>query len=71
MIVSCLVIDISNQLLFCFRLYGGHNEVSAYTFYHWPLVDEFVYFSHELVTVPPCCWVDAAHLHGVVIYGEA
>ncbi|KAF0296327.1 Cytosolic endo-beta-N-acetylglucosaminidase [Amphibalanus amphitrite] len=51
------------------RWYGGHNDPSAYTFYHWSLVDEFVYFSHELVTVPPCAWVDAAHIHGVAIYG--
>ena len=52
------------------RLYAGHSDPSSYTFYHWSLVDEFVYFSHELVTVPPCCWVDAAHRHGVAIYGE-
>ncbi|XP_037093003.1 cytosolic endo-beta-N-acetylglucosaminidase-like [Pollicipes pollicipes] len=51
------------------RFHDGHDDSSAYTFYHWSRIDEFVYFSHQFVTVPPCGWVDAAHTHGVPIYG--
>lgn len=32
--------------------------------------DIFVYFSHYFITVPPPCWVHAAHIHGVPILGK-
>jgi hypothetical protein len=31
--------------------------------------DLFVYFSHRLVTIPPRCWISAAHRHGTPILG--
>ncbi|KAG8085234.1 hypothetical protein GUJ93_ZPchr0010g9281 [Zizania palustris] len=34
--------------------------------WHWHLIDVFVYFSHYLVTLPPC-WINAGHLHGVKV----
>jgi mannosyl-glycoprotein endo-beta-N-acetylglucosaminidase len=45
---------------------GGGNP-DAYGIWHWHLVDVFVYFSHYLVTIPPPCWINAAHLHGVKV----
>lgn len=45
---------------------GGHDP-GAYALWHWHLIDVFVYFSHYLVTLPPPCWVNAAHLHGVKV----
>ncbi|KAK9159180.1 hypothetical protein Scep_005754 [Stephania cephalantha] len=47
---------------------GGSNE-GSYAIWHWYLIDVFVYFSHNLVTVPPPCWTNAAHKHGVKVLG--
>ncbi|KAF6144832.1 hypothetical protein GIB67_038931 [Kingdonia uniflora] len=47
---------------------GGTNE-EAYAIWHWYLMDVFVYFSHNLVTLPPPCWTNAAHIHGVRVLG--
>ncbi|KAL5974938.1 Cytosolic endo-beta-N-acetylglucosaminidase 1 [Asimina triloba] len=43
---------------------GGANA-DAFAIWHWYLIDVFVYFSHNLVTLPPPCWTNAAHKHGV------
>ena len=51
------------------RLLQGGSDAGAYVFRHWHAIDGFVYFSHNLVTVPPPGWTDAAHLHGVPILG--
>ncbi|KAI6670183.1 hypothetical protein NL676_005068 [Syzygium grande] len=47
---------------------GGDNP-DAYAIWHWYLMDVFVYFSHNLVTLPPPCWTNAAHRHGVRVLG--
>ncbi|GAB4831980.1 Cytosolic endo-beta-N-acetylglucosaminidase 1 [Ancistrocladus abbreviatus] len=47
---------------------GGENP-EAYAIWHWYLIDVFVYFSHNLVTLPPPCWTNAAHKHGVKVLG--
>lgn len=47
---------------------GGPNS-EAYAIWHWYLIDVFVYFSHNLVTLPPPCWTNAAHKHGVKVLG--
>ncbi|KAG8501382.1 hypothetical protein CXB51_003466 [Gossypium anomalum] len=47
---------------------GGHNS-GAYAIWHWYLIDVFVYFSHNLVTLPPPCWTNTAHRHGVKVLG--
>ncbi|KAL4189599.1 hypothetical protein AMTRI_Chr08g207970 [Amborella trichopoda] len=47
---------------------GGSNG-DAYAIWHWHLIDVFVYFSHNLVTLPPPCWTNAAHTHGVKVLG--
>ncbi|GAB4827640.1 hypothetical protein Ancab_034525 [Ancistrocladus abbreviatus] len=47
---------------------GGENP-EAYAIWHWYLIDVFVYFSHDLVTLPPPCWTNAAHNHGVKVLG--
>ena len=33
------------------------------------MIDTFVYFSHHLITIPPPCWIDAAHRNGVPVLG--
>ncbi|XP_039596760.1 cytosolic endo-beta-N-acetylglucosaminidase [Polypterus senegalus] len=51
------------------RFIQGAEAETVYTFYHWQYIDIFVYFSHHMVTVPPVCWTNAAHRHGVSILG--
>ena len=51
------------------RFLQGGGDGGGYVFRHWDKIDTFVYFSHNLVTVPPPGWTNAAHLHGVPILG--
>lgn len=44
---------------------------SVYYVTQWWYMDVFVYFSHNLVTIPPVGWINAAHLHGVSVLGRA
>ncbi|CAN0444853.1 unnamed protein product, partial [Ectocarpus sp. 8 AP-2014] len=37
--------------------------------YDWGLIDIFVYFSHDLVTIPTAGWIDVAHRHGTRVLG--
>lgn len=46
---------------------GGTNP-NAYAIWHWYLMDVFIYFSHSLVTLPPPCWTNTAHRHGVKVH---
>lgn len=64
------------KLLVCHDLQGGYGDDSLvsgstdpeqFALYAWHLIDSFVYFSHNLVTIPPPGWTAAAHLHGVKV----
>jgi len=64
------------RLLVCHDMAGGYlddkwiqggDNVNAYAIWHWHLIDVFVYFSHDLVTLPPVCWINTAHRHGVKV----
>lgn len=66
------------QTLLCHDMAGGYHDdrfvdgaqnPDAYIFSNWELVDIFVYFSHHLITIPPLCWTNAAHKHGVKVLG--
>lgn len=66
------------RLLVCHDMAGGYNDdkwvqgnenSDAYAIWHWHLIDIFVYFSHDLVTLPPPCWTNTAHRHGVQVLG--
>ncbi|CAG5124251.1 unnamed protein product [Candidula unifasciata] len=66
------------QVLVCHDMCGGYLEdrfihgcsaSSAYTFYHWQLIDIFIYFSHNFVTIPPIGWIQAAKKHSVMVLG--
>ncbi|KAJ8251742.1 hypothetical protein GJAV_G00224940 [Gymnothorax javanicus] len=47
---------------------GAESEI-PYAFYHWQHIDIFNYFSHNMVTIPPVVWTNAAHKHGVLVLG--
>ncbi|XP_021032684.1 cytosolic endo-beta-N-acetylglucosaminidase isoform X2 [Mus caroli] len=66
------------RTLLCHDMMGGYLEdrfiqgsevQNPYSFYHWQYIDIFVYFSHHTVTIPPVCWTNAAHRHGVCVLG--
>ncbi|CAM9647193.1 unnamed protein product [Ascophyllum nodosum] len=67
-----------SRLLVCHDLAGGYGEDRwvegggydrAYRMYDWGIIDIFVYFSHNLVTIPPAGWTDVAHRHGTRVLG--
>ncbi len=53
------------------RYFQGSNNPHEYTFYHWNLIDIFIYFSHHFITIPPESWINAAHENNVRILGLA
>ncbi|XP_076852493.1 cytosolic endo-beta-N-acetylglucosaminidase [Brachyhypopomus gauderio] len=64
----------SRRTLVCHDMMGGYLEdrfiqgttiEAPYVFYHWDYIDIFNYFSHNMVTIPPATWTNAAHKHGV------
>ncbi|XP_065870456.1 cytosolic endo-beta-N-acetylglucosaminidase 1-like isoform X2 [Euphorbia lathyris] len=66
------------RLLVCHDMQGGYGDdkwvqggsnPDAYAIWHWYLIDVFVYFSHNLVSLPPPSWTNAAHRHGVKVLG--
>ncbi|KAL6078111.1 mannosyl-glycoprotein endo-beta-N-acetylglucosaminidase [Balamuthia mandrillaris] len=48
---------------------GGSSFADAYTFVHWQYLDIFIYFSHSRIAIPPPGWTNAAHKHGVKVFG--
>ncbi|KAK4743173.1 hypothetical protein SAY87_001174 [Trapa incisa] len=66
------------RVLVCHDMQGGYKDdrwvqggdnPAAFGIWHWYLIDIFVYFSHDLVTLPPPCWSNTAHRHGVRVLG--
>ncbi|KAH7943252.1 hypothetical protein HPB52_006571 [Rhipicephalus sanguineus] len=51
------------------RFVYGSDDASAYRFHHWQIIDTFIYYSHQMVTIPPPGWISAAHRHGVKVLG--
>lgn len=60
--------DMRNNYL-CDRYFQGFNDARDYTFYHWNLIDIFIYFSHHFITIPPESWINAAHENNVRMLG--
>ncbi|CAH8292715.1 unnamed protein product [Eruca vesicaria subsp. sativa] len=67
-----------SRLLVCHDMKGGYvddkwvqgcGNNTGFSIWNWYLMDVFVYFSHYLVTLPPPCWTNTAHRHGVKVLG--
>lgn len=65
-----------SRLLVCHDMKGGYvddkwvqgcGNNKGFAIWNWYLMDVFVYFSHSLVTLPPPCWTNTAHRHGVKV----
>jgi len=68
----------STRIIVCHDMMGGYtkdkypqgsNTTSDYYFYHWYLIESFIYFSHNFITIPPASWTNAAHANGVLSLG--
>ena len=68
------------KLMVCHDLKGNYRDDRfpqgvrspvevPYTVEAWECIDTLVYFGHDLVTLPPPGWTDAAHRHGVRVLG--
>ncbi|XP_055328194.1 cytosolic endo-beta-N-acetylglucosaminidase-like [Paramacrobiotus metropolitanus] len=68
------------RTLMCHDMQGGYlcdrftngcrtEPHEPYIFYHWASIHAFIYFSHNLVTIPPTGWINAAHKNGVSVFG--
>lgn len=75
---ECRKLEKRPRTLVCHDMKGGYladrfvqgvSSDDCYVIYHWQLIDTFVYFSHHFVTIPPPCWTNAAHTHGVPVLG--
>lgn len=62
--------NIISCFLLLFRFVQGTHVEFPYAFYHWQYIDIFNYFTHNMVTIPPAVWTNAAHKHGVTVLGE-
>ncbi|CAH1391145.1 unnamed protein product [Nezara viridula] len=51
------------------RWVNGSENSDEYKFLLWSCIDIFVYFSHKFITIPPLCWINAGHTHGVKVLG--
>jgi endo-beta-N-acetylglucosaminidase D len=48
---------------------GSALTGNVYNFSHWQYLDSLYYYYHQLVSVPPTVWVNAAHRNGVTALG--
>ncbi|ORY42295.1 hypothetical protein BCR33DRAFT_767168 [Rhizoclosmatium globosum] len=67
------------RVLVCHDMANGYNDAFSlgsiskknsknYSFQNWALIDDWVYFSHNRITIPPNTWTNAAHSNGVFVY---
>ncbi|KAF8516116.1 glycosyl hydrolase family 85-domain-containing protein [Hysterangium stoloniferum] len=61
-----------SKLLVCHDFKGGYTEdplQRGYSFEFWHLVDTFIYFSHNRISLPPKEWINTGHRHGAKVLG--
>lgn len=61
------------RVLHCHDMKGGYcaaaDEEYLAAFSGWASIDAFCYFSHQRVSLPPQCWIDACHARGIPVMG--
>ena len=61
------------RALHCHDMMGGYCEAAdegyLSCFGGWSAIDAFIYFSHQRVSLPPRCWIDACHARGMPCLG--
>ena len=66
------------KIIVCHDMMGGYvldkypqgvGTTEDYHFYHWHLIEAFMYFTHNFITIPPTTWTNAAHANGVLSMG--
>ena len=61
------------RVLHCHDMMGGYchaaDEGYLQTFAGWDDIDFVIYFSHNRISIPPQCWIDACHSRGIPILG--
>ena len=48
---------------------NNSNTLQMYNFMHWNMIDIFIYFSHERVSIPTKSYIDQCHKHNVLCLG--
>jgi len=71
--------NVGRKLLVCHDMAGNYLGDSSfcgskfenypYQLTHWGIVDIFVYFSHNFITIPPLSWINCGHRHGAKVLG--
>jgi len=51
------------------RFPQGFQSSNCYRFTNWNYIDSFCYFTHNFISIPPPNWTNAAHTHGVKVFG--
>ncbi|VDP04469.1 unnamed protein product [Schistosoma mattheei] len=64
------------KVIYCHDMAGGYLSSDrtvnftcvfpAFRFVHWHLVDIFIYFSHQFITIPPVSWINLAHSYLII-----
>ncbi len=47
----------------------GTDDPDTYNFSYWQYLDQFIYFSHHRLGIPPSWWMNAAHQNGIPVLG--
>ena len=61
--------DMRNNYLEDRYFQGSDEGATSFSFYHWNLIDMFIYFSHHFITIPPESWINAAHTNNCRMLG--
>ena len=47
----------------------GSEYYNFFQHFYWNIINIFIYFSHNLITIPPISWINVCHKHNVKILG--
>jgi len=63
----------SQNTILCHDMQGGYckaaDEDYLQIFQSWELIQSVIYFSHNRISIPPKCWIQACHENGVPCLG--